>query len=260
MSFFPAGLPGTDGSTDGSTDGNSPNDSEDTVVQEIPSSSDTSQETVFDQKNNTSPSTTSEFSNEKAVLEDVVTIANTERPDTNLTGDENPALVDLPWHVRRVVSLDDDPTLPTITFRYFLLSLFFVAPGAFLAQMVCYRTTYAPYSIFFVQIGSNYVGEFLAWILPAWEVQIPFTNWSFNLNPGPFSVKEHVLVVICAASGATYNLAYGPISIAELFFGYELHPIIAIVFMWSVVWIGYSYAALARQFLIYDPAYPWLVL
>jgi len=123
--------------------------------------------------------------------------------------------------------------------------------------MVCYRTTSAPYSIFFVQIGSSYVGEWLAKVLPAWRVRVPFTNWGFSLNPGPFSVKEHVLVVICAASGATYNLAYGTISIAELFFGDVLHPIIAIVFMWAVTWIGYSYAAIARSFLVYDPQYPW---
>lgn len=48
-----------------------------------------------------------------------------------------------------------------------------------------------------------------------------------------------------------------PISMAELYFGITIHPAIAIFFMWSVVWIGYSYAAIARQFLLYDPQYPW---
>jgi hypothetical protein len=182
----------------------------------------------------------------------------TSREDVNHPGgDDHPLLKDIPWQVRRVVSFHDDISLPTITFRYFLLSIIFVLPGAFLAQLVCYRTTFAPYSIFFVQIGSNYLGEWMAATFPAWELKVPFTRWSFNTNPGPFSVKEHVLVVICAASGATYNLAYEPISIAELFFGHRLHPVLAIVFMWTVVWIGYSYAAIARQFLVYDPQYPW---
>lgn len=110
--------------------------------------------------------------------------------------DDDPALRDIPWHVRRVVSLEDDPTLPVITFRYFLLTILFIAPGAFLTQLNEFRTTYAPYSIFFVQIASNYAGEWLAKVLPAWEVRIPFTKKSFNLNPGPFSVKEHVMVTI----------------------------------------------------------------
>jgi hypothetical protein len=174
--------------------------------------------------------------------------------------DDDPALQDIPWHVRRVVSLEDDPTLPVITFRYFVLTFIFIAPGAFLAQLNQFRTTAAPYSIFFVQIACNYVGVWLAKFLPAWEIKIPFTNKSFNLNPGPFSVKEHVMVTISAASGATYNLAWAPISLSQVYFNYRIEPVIALVFMWAVTWIGYSYSALARQFLIYDPQYPWYVI
>jgi hypothetical protein len=121
--------------------------------------------------------------------------------------DDDPVLKDLPPHVRRIVSLTDDPTLPTITFRYFILTIFFVAPGAFVSQLSSYRTTYAPYSVFFVQILSNYMGLWLAKILPATTIKLPFTKYGFSLNPGPWSPKEHVLVTISAASGATYNLA-----------------------------------------------------
>jgi hypothetical protein len=171
--------------------------------------------------------------------------------------DDDPRIKGIPAYVRRVVSLHDDPTLPTITFRYFLLSILFIVPGAFLSQMSYYRTTYAPYSVFFVQIASSYVGVWLAATIPAWTVRVPFTKWAFNLNPGPFGVKEHVLVTISAASGATYNLGYTPISMAELYFNTTVNPAVAIFFMWTIVWTGYSYAALARQFLIYDPQYIW---
>ncbi|KAK0119489.1 hypothetical protein ONS95_010936 [Cadophora gregata] len=172
-------------------------------------------------------------------------------------GDDDPTVRDIPINVRRIVSLEDDPNLPTLTFRYFVLCIIFIIPGAFLSQMSHYRTTYAPYSVFFVQIASNYVGVWLAKVLPAWNVRVPFTSYGFNLNPGPFGVKEHVLVTISAASGATYNLAYAPVSIAELYFGQKIHPAIAIFFMWSVVITGYSFAAISRQFLLYDPQYPW---
>ena len=76
----------------------------------------------------------------------------------DLFADDDPALRDIPPQVRRIVSLTDDPTLPTLTFRYFVLTIFFVAPGAFVSQLSSYRTTYAPYSVFFVQILSNYMG------------------------------------------------------------------------------------------------------
>lgn len=171
--------------------------------------------------------------------------------------DDDPAIRDIPFNVRRIVSFDDDPTLPTLTFRYFVLSLLFIIPGAFLSQMSHYRTNYAPYSIFFVQICSNYLGQWMAAILPAWQVKVPFTKRGFNLNPGPFSVKEHVLITISAASGATYNLAFTPVSIASLYFNETINPAIAIFFMWSVVVTGYSFAAISRQFLLYDPQYPW---
>lgn len=177
--------------------------------------------------------------------------------DEEAFSDDDPRIRDIPPYVRRIVSLHDDPTLPTITFRYFVLSILFIVPGAFLSMMSRYRTTYAPYSVFFVQIASSYVGTWFAKYLPAWEIRVPFTKWSFNLNPGPFSVKEHVLVTISAASGATYNLGYGPISMSELYFDKRIHPAVAIFFMWGIVWTGYSFAAIARQFLIYDPQFPW---
>lgn len=253
MSFVAEGSHGSDAhsiSVDSSDDASEP---------DILPSSDSSQETVFglDEPSKFEGSTpTSELDKEKNLPGYSTREAGPEET-TDDFGDDDPALRDIPWHVRRVVSLHDDPTLPTITFRYFILSFLFITPGAFLAQMAQYRTTYAPYSIFFVQIGANYVGDWMGRSLPAWEVRVPFTKRSFNLNPGPFSVKEHVLVTITAASGATYNLAWTPISLSELYFGHKINPAVAMFFMWAVVWTGYSYAALARQFLIYDPQYPW---
>ncbi|KAI9924521.1 hypothetical protein ASPWEDRAFT_28331 [Aspergillus wentii DTO 134E9] len=172
--------------------------------------------------------------------------------------DENhPEVAALPITVRQLVSLKDDPELPTITFRYFVLSVVFVVPGAFLSQMSYFRTTEAPYSIFFVQIACHYAGHFLARVLPATKIRAPWTQWSFSLNPGPWSIKEHVLVTLTAASGATYNLGYTPIALAELYYGQVINPAVAIFFMLAIVWIGYAFAALARQLLMHDPEYIW---
>ncbi|KAF7155605.1 hypothetical protein CNMCM5623_008147 [Aspergillus felis] len=171
--------------------------------------------------------------------------------------EQDPEIAALPLEVRQLVSLTDDPALPTITFRYFLLSVLFVVPGAFLSQMSHYRTTQAPYSVFFVQIACHYVGHFLARWLPAWTIRVPLTKWAFSLNPAPWSIKEHVLVTLTAASGASYNLGYTPISLAELFYGERVNPAVAIFFMFAIVWIGYAFAAIARQILLYDPSFIW---
>jgi hypothetical protein len=169
---------------------------------------------------------------------------------------DDPEIAQLPLVVRQLVSLEDDTTLPTITFRYFVLAIVFVVPGAFLSQMSHFRTTQAPYSIFFVQIACHYVGHFLAGRLPAWQISLPF-GYGFNLNPAPWSIKEHVLVTLTAASGANYNLAYAPISMAELYYDTKIDPAVAIFFMLAIVWVGYAVAAIARTMLLWEPEYIW---
>lgn len=63
-----------------------------------------------------------------------------------------------------------------------------------------FRTTYAPFPVFFVILASDPLGRFLARILPAYKV--PLGGFSFSLNPGPWSTKEHAIVGIAANAGS----------------------------------------------------------
>lgn len=164
-------------------------------------------------------------------------------------------ILELPLIVREVVPLEDDPDIPVLTFRYFLLAIIFVSPGAFISTLNSYRTTSAAYSIFFVQICSHWLGKWLAKILPTKQYKL--FGKSFTLNPGPYSIKETVLVTITASSGATGSLATNAFSLGELYFDQKVNPAVAIFFMWAIVYVGYAYAALARNFLIYDPQFIW---
>lgn len=174
-----------------------------------------------------------------------------------LESHDNPEIAALPHQVRQLVSLSDDPKLLTITFRYFILSILFVAPGAFLSQMSMFRTTQAPYSVFFVQIACHYAGHFLAATLPNKVIKIPFCNFSFNMNPGPWSIKEHVLVTLTAASGATSNMAFTPLTMAEIYYHERVNPVAALAFMFGVVWLGMAFAAICRNLLLYEPSNIW---
>jgi hypothetical protein len=62
---------------------------------------------------------------------------------------------------------------------------------------------------------------------------------------------------VTAASGATSNAAWAPISLAQLFYDTKIPAAACIFFMWAIVYIGYAMAALVRQFLLYDPIYVW---
>lgn len=97
-------------------------------------------------------------------------------------------------------------------FRVRRLSIVITAP----MPTSCVRqTTYVPYSskafeysdcsksqylslVYFVQIASLYLGRMLASSLP--QIRIGFGKFSFDLNPGPFSVKEHVAIVLAYIS------------------------------------------------------------
>ncbi|ABN65158.2 predicted protein [Scheffersomyces stipitis CBS 6054] len=175
--------------------------------------------------------------------------------DSEDNEDLDPDVLELPKIIREAVPLVDDPSIPVLTFRYFLLSTVFIIPGAFIDTMNSYRTTSAAYSIFFVQIVSHWAGKYLARTLP--RKQIKFFGFKIDLNPGPWSIKETVMVTITANSGATGNLATNAISLADLYFGEKVPAIVAVGFMWAIVFVGYSYAAIAKNFLLYDPQFSW---
>ncbi|EGW31792.1 uncharacterized protein SPAPADRAFT_141361 [Spathaspora passalidarum NRRL Y-27907] len=161
---------------------------------------------------------------------------------------------ELPLTIREVVPLQDDPTIPAITVRYFILSIIFIIPGAFIDTMNAYRTTSAAYSIFFVQIVSHWAGKWLAKTLPKKKIRI--LGYGIDLNPGPWSIKETAMVTITANSGATGNMATNAISLADLYFGEKVNALVSLGFMFAIVFVGYSYAALARG-LVYDPQLTW---
>ncbi|KAJ5090693.1 hypothetical protein N7532_009377 [Penicillium argentinense] len=172
------------------------------------------------------PSIKPEVNDSHTVLPDAEKVQVSETLAIEYESADDPEIAALPLQVRQLINLHDDPTLPTITFRYFLLSVIFVIPGAFLSQLSYFRTTSANYSVFFVQIACHYFGHFLARSLPAWVIRVPGTSWSFSLNPGPWSIKEHVLVTVTAASGATYNMGYAPIVLAELWYGSDADDLV----------------------------------
>ncbi|KAG7665717.1 uncharacterized protein J8A68_000737 [[Candida] subhashii] len=165
-------------------------------------------------------------------------------------------VLELPQVIREVVPLEDDPTIPVLTFRYFLLSILFIIPGAFIDTMNSYRTTSAAYSIFFVQIVSHWMGKWLAKTLPKRQIRI-FGLPPIHLNPGPWSIKETAMITITANSGATGNMATNAISLADLYFGEKVPTLIAIGFMFAIVFVGYSYAAIAKNSLVYDSQLTW---
>lgn len=166
------------------------------------------------------------------------------------------SVLELPQVVRETVPLKDDPTTPVVTVRYVLLLVLFVIPGAFIDTMNLYRTTLAAYLIFFVQIVGHWTGQWLSRVIPS-NKTLKLGHLRLNLNPGPWSIKETALLAITAALGATGNLATNALSLADLYFDTKVSKAVAIPFMFAIVFIGYSYAAICKDVLVYDPNFPF---
>lgn len=108
--------------------------------------------------------------------------------------------------VRLTVPTTDDPTLPVWTFRMWFLGLFSCMLLSFLNTFFSYRQNPLIISMISVQIASLPIGRFMAKVLPETKFRLPgFGSREFSLNPGPFNMKEHVLISIFANAGSAFG-------------------------------------------------------
>ncbi|OVA07244.1 Oligopeptide transporter [Macleaya cordata] len=158
--------------------------------------------------------------------------------------------------VRLTVPITDDPTLPCLTFRTWILGITSCAFLAFLNQFFGYRQNPLSVSSVCVQIAVLPIGKLMAATFPAKSIRIPMTKWTFSLNPGPFNSKEHVLITIFANTGSSSVYAVNIITIVKAFYHRGLHPFAAMLLAQTTQMLGYGWAGLFRKYLV-DSPYMW---
>lgn len=162
--------------------------------------------------------------------------------------------------VRACVDAYDDPTTPVLTFRMWTLGLILVIIGTGLNQFFAPRLPGIYLSVTFAQMIAFPLGCLMARLLPTRVFR--FGKYSFTFNPGPFNMKEHMLISIMA--NASWGGAYASDMIAVLrvkefynndalagTFGFQLTLILSTQLM------GYSIAGLTRRFLVYPREMVW---
>lgn len=211
-----------------------------------------------------------------------------ERADGNLADDEESPIEE----VRLTVPTTDDPTLPVWTFRMWFVGVLACALMSFLNQFFAYRTEPLVITQITVQVASLPVGHFLARVLPTTKFGIPgFGDRKFSLNPGPFNMKEHVLISIFANAGSAFGsgsaYAVGIVNIIKAFYKRKisfiaswilimttqvLAEIVSFLFfrfflggllhanvrrgMVRLQVLGYGWAGLMRKYVV-EPAHMW---
>lgn len=165
--------------------------------------------------------------------------------------------------VRASVSNFDDPEMPCLTFRAMLLGISFTLLGA-AANTYFYLRYPAPLlTPIVVQIITYPLGAGLARILPVtlydtpkWLQKIGAPSY-WSLNPGPFNIKEHSVIIIMANVSIAPSFTQSMLLALDKFyeiktgFGYD------ILLLLSVNTVGFSFAGFCRRFLIWPAALIW---
>ncbi|CAD0029424.1 unnamed protein product [Aureobasidium pullulans] len=171
-------------------------------------------------------------------------IIPTEAFKWNVDGDQSP----FP-EVAACVPNTDDPTTLCNTFRaWFLLTVFVIV---FAGANQFFGLRYPSLSIGYVvaQLLVFPIGR--AWEkLPRWR--LPLGRFSFDINPGKFTIKEHALIVILAYATGSLVAITSPV-----FWGQNFGAGFSFLFLLSTQMIGFGLAGLSRRWLVYPAALIW---
>ncbi|KAG0006612.1 hypothetical protein BGZ65_006046 [Modicella reniformis] len=148
--------------------------------------------------------------------------------------------------VAAIVSNKDDPSIPVLTFRYWLMAIFFSFLLSFFNQFFWFRSNPMTISTLVIQLLSFPIGKFLANVLPPGP-----------LNPGPFNIKEHVLVALTAncAGGTAY--AVDIVVIQKIYYGQDFGFLANFLLILCTQMLGYGMAGVLRRYLVYPAAMIW---
>lgn len=184
--------------------------------------------------------------------------------DLGVDGKERPIDTDADYSMR-LVSLEDDPTLPIFTFRMWFLALGLSCFGAVLGQIFYFRPQTITVSQLFLQIISFILGKVLEDILPGPNANARFRTrdnrfWRF-MNPSPFNIKEHVAITIMASTASTSALAISIFAAQDLYYNVRPNAAVGVFTLIGSQLIGYGCAGVMRSFLVYPTfaCYPQLM-
>ncbi|KAF8976223.1 hypothetical protein BGZ46_008446, partial [Entomortierella lignicola] len=157
--------------------------------------------------------------------------------------------------VRLAVPVTDDPSLPVVTFRFWVLSFIFSVIGSVIWQYYYFRSTTGTFSNYFVILVTYPLGKFMARVLPTRSVTI--FGYSMSLNPGPFNIKEHALIGITVNTAAGSAYAIDILAATDLFLHYRVAPLGSILLIITTQCLGYGMAGSMRKYLVYPANMIW---
>ncbi|KAJ2031948.1 hypothetical protein GGI01_000564 [Coemansia sp. RSA 376] len=157
--------------------------------------------------------------------------------------------------VRTAVSNSDNPTMPSMTFRSGVLGVFFVCLISFVNQFYWERDNPIALNLLIVQLLCYPLGVAMAWGLPRrmWNC----FGYKWTMNPGPFTIKEHVLISLMANASAYMALTVDIFAVLRLYYNPSFSLWTALVLLLSGQLFAYSLAGLSRTLLVLPASMIW---
>ncbi|XP_061352209.1 oligopeptide transporter 7-like [Gastrolobium bilobum] len=181
--------------------------------------------------------------------------ANINQPSSSeeehVNNDENSPIK----QVALTVPTTDDPSLPVLTFRMWVLGTLSCVLLSFLNQFFWYRTEPLTITAISAQIAVVPLGQLMASKITKRSF-FRGTRWEFTLNPGPFNVKEHVLITIFANSGAGTVYAIHIVTAVKVFYRQHISFFVSFLVVITTQVLGFGWAGIFRRYLV-EPAAMW---
>ncbi|PHH51122.1 Sexual differentiation process protein isp4 [Ceratocystis fimbriata CBS 114723] len=162
-----------------------------------------------------------------------------------------------PYPEVRAVVRDYDEDLPANTIRAWVIGLLLCTLGSGVNMLFSLRNPSVTITTYVVQLVAYPIGR-------GWDLIFPDRVWSifgvkFNLKPGPFNYKEHVIIVVMsnAAYGGGALYATDVLIAQELFYGQHFGWAFQLLFGITTLCTGYGLAGLARRFLVWPASMIW---
>ncbi|CAL5433510.1 unnamed protein product [Camellia sinensis] len=157
--------------------------------------------------------------------------------------------------VALTVPTTDDPSLPVLTFRMWVLGILSCILLSFLNQFFWYRTEPLTITAISAQIAVVPLGQLMAAKITD-RVFLKGSRWEFTLNPGPFNVKEHVLITIFANSGAGTVYAIHVVTVVKVFYKKHITFFVSLIVVITTQVLGFGWAGIFRRYLV-EPSAMW---
>ncbi|KAJ7596526.1 OPT oligopeptide transporter [Mycena floridula] len=153
--------------------------------------------------------------------------------------------------VRSAVSNTDDPSMPAATLRAWIIGLVLAMAISGTNQLFIFRFPSVDLTGIVAQLIAYPIGRAAAAYLPRCKI------FGIEVNPGPFSIKEHVLITIMASVGSGSAYATGVLAVQKVYYKHSY----SFAYQWFLVMstqlIGFSMGGIAHRVLVAPASMIW---